>query len=162
MNTKILGRNIHVFVGGKSVALATSHSFNISVSTSDVTTKDDFGMFTNNEATSISWDCSSDHFVSAGTDGHSTADILDLVLIGEKVDVIVSLPRPVNAEVPVGGFVPEDKQADNEFFCYKGKAIITSCSISAPNGERATYSISMTGCGKLEKAYAPTTPEGNK
>lgn len=149
MNSTYKGKNLQVLLNSKSIALATSHSLDISISTVDITTKDDNGMFTNSAAQSVSWTMSSDNLVSYGTDGASTVDVIDMALVGTKVTLIFGLVTPLDASVPTGGFT-KNSTADDAF-AYTGDAIITSVSVSAANGERATYSISFQGCGELKK-----------
>lgn len=92
---------------------------------------------------------SSDNLVSYGTDGASTVDVIDMALVGQKVTLVFGLVDPLDAQVPTGGFTKNS--TDENAFAYTGEAILTSISISAANGERATYSISFQGCGELKK-----------
>lgn len=150
MNKTIKGKNLMVFVDGKSIALATSHTLDITINTIDTTTKDVNGLWTDAEVSNMSWSLSSDNLVSIGTDGHDTASVVDMALEGAKVEVAFSLASPLDSNVPTGGFVPFTHETETEFN-YSGQAIITSVSISASNGEKASYSISFTGCGALSK-----------
>lgn len=149
MNQTIKGKDLMVFLAGKSIALATNHTFEVTANTTDTTTKDDLGKFSNTEVSTIAWSLSSENLVSLeGEDGHNTVDIVDLALAGNKVDVKFSLSKPLGGEVVAGGFTPN---TDVPNTIYSGQAVITSVNINAQNGEKATYSVQFTGAGKLEK-----------
>lgn len=154
MNNTIKGKDLMVFVGGKSIALATNHTLEITANTTDTTTKDTGGRWTDSEVSTMGWTVSSENLVSlAGTDGKTTIDIMDLALAGEKVEVIFSLANPLSSSVdggvvPTGGFVPTSTAGDVK---YSGYAIITSVNINAQNGEKASYNTTFTGVGALTK-----------
>lgn len=61
-----------------------------------------------------------------------------------------AIADPEDDGVPTGGFDVQDATASGSI-SYKGKALITSVSISASATEKSTCSISFTGCGALEK-----------
>lgn len=152
MNTTYKGKNLMVFVNGVSIALATSHTLGITINTTDITTKDSVGKFTDTETTNIQWQITSENLCSFGTDGKSTIDILDLALAGNKVTLKFGLCTPLDSGVPTGGFTPNATASDN--IMYTGDAIITSVNLTANNGERATYQITFTGTGELSKVTA--------
>ena len=147
MNTSYKGKNLQVLMGGKSIALATSHTLSITINTADTTTKDSAGQWQEAEVQSMSWSMTSDNLVSHGTDGHDTKAVIDAALVGNKVTLIFGLASPIDAVVPTGGFTSNTSATDK--FGYTGDAIITSVSMTANNGERATYSITFTGVGAL-------------
>lgn len=149
MNTTYKGKNLQVLLNGKSIALATSHSLDITINTADTTTKDSDGKFLQNETTTIQWSLQSENLCSFGTDGSDTQTVLDLALVGTPVTVVFGLVTPLDAVVPTGGFTVNSTASDK--FAYTGSAIITSISVSANNGEKATYSVTFTGTGALTK-----------
>ena len=51
-------------------------------------------------------------------------------------------------DVPEGGWTPKANTG------YKGKAIITSLELSAPDGENATFSVNLQGTGALDPVTA--------
>ena len=149
MNQTIKGKDLMVFIGGKSIALATNHTLDITANTTDTTTKDDLGKFTNTEVSTIAWSLSSENLVSlTGSDGKNTIDIIDLALAGGKVDVVFSLSKPLGEAVPTGGFIPTTTVGD---VTYSGQAVITSVNVNAQNGEKATYTVQLAGAGALTK-----------
>ena len=65
-----------------------------------------------------------------------------------EVELVFALEKEYKTkadEVPEGGWTPI---ATGQ---YKGKAIITSLEVNAPNGDNATYTATFTGVGALTK-----------
>lgn len=149
MNTNYKGKNLQVLMGGKSIGLATSHSLSITVNTADTTTKDSAGQWSDAEVTTMQWSMTTDNLCSHGTDGSDTEAMIDATLVGAKVTVLFGLVTPIDAQVPTGGFTVNDSATDK--FAYTGQAIITSISVTANNGEKATFSVTFTGVGALTK-----------
>ena len=161
----IRGENLMLFLqkdgGFKSIAYATNHSLNINLSSTETSNKDQgTGTWSTFEAGVLSWDVSSDNLFGTGTDmqGFGYSDLVDLMLNKNQIDVVFALEGDSTSftvgsgkldEVPEGGWKPK-----NEMPYYSGKAIITSISLNAPNGDNASYSVSLQGCGALKKKTA--------
>lgn len=151
------GENLMLFLGGKSIAFATSHTLELSLDTREISTKDNGGKWSEVEAGIISWTMQSENLVGNPGEGKGYDDLVDAMIAREPVDVIFALEGDsTNYDagkldaVPTGGW---SAKASNG---RKGKALITSVSLNAPNGEYATMSISLTGVGALEKVGAIT------
>jgi len=152
MNTSYKGKNLQVLIGGKSIALATSHQLTITANTVDTTTKDDVALWQKAEIGTMTWQLTSDNVCSHGTDGHDTEAIMTAFTAGTAVTVIFGLVQPIDAAVPTGGFTVNSTAADK--IAYTGSALLTSVTLNAPNGERATMSITLTGTGALTAVAA--------
>ncbi|MDR1556796.1 MAG: phage tail protein [Tannerellaceae bacterium] len=145
--TELLGNDLMIFVGGKAIALATSHTLSLTAEMKSTSSKD-----TGNWAASIpggkSWEMTSENVYSADADTTqaSYATLVDKWLADERVEVHFGIPKNADAasEVPSTGWSLPDGS-------YKGYAYISSISANAPNGENATFSVTLTGTGKLSK-----------
>lgn len=140
----------------QSIAYATSHQLNVTMNTKDTSTKDNGnGMWQNSEPGLASWTLQSDNLMSdAAENGLSMNDLFDMFLNRVPVDVAFSLQTnnpdystKLDQEftAPETGWTPD---AANQ---YRGKALITSLNVTAQNGEKATASVTFTGCGNLQK-----------
>ena len=119
-------------VAGELMAHATSASFSISRDLRDSTTKSSAG-WQENLAGLISWEMSGDAFIDIAASDVSMADCFDIV-------TDVTDPIAVAAVFTVGTET------------YTGQAFVTSLSADAGVEENATFSISLTGTGVLDKA----------
>lgn len=146
------GKDFMIFVDGKAIALATSHTLTLNAETSDTASKDS-GMWDDSEVTKLSWEASSESIGSA--DEGTPVDIsyetlLDKCMAGEKVPIICGIPTNVtNDGVPEGGWTAPSETPKQTY--YQGSAIITSVSLTGANGENSQISASFKGVGKLEK-----------
>lgn len=148
----IKGKDFMIFVGGKAIALATSHTLHVAAETSDTSTKDS-GIWNNADISGMSWDASSENFSAAKSEQNvdiSYKEVMKMFLAGEQVDIIAGIPKNItNDGVPDEGWsVPENTSGNQDHF--KGKALITDVSLTAANKENATFSVTLTGVGKLE------------
>lgn len=153
------GENLMVFTGGKSIAFATSHTLELSLDSREISTKDSGGKWSEAEAGKISWSMQTENLVGNPGEGKGYDDLLDLMIAREPIDVVFALEgdsKDYDAQkldaVPTGGW---SAKATNG---RKGKAIITSLSLNAPNGEYATMSATFQGVGALEKLGTITAP----
>lgn len=156
----LAGQDLMVFVNDgtnyKSVAYATSHTLDISMDQTDISTKDaGSGIWQCSEPGMMSWSMTTDNLMAdSAENGLSANDIFDLMLKRKTVDVVFSLQTnnidyetKINEEfqVPSTGWTYDDKNH------YHGKAYITSLSITANNGEKASFNATFTGAGTLMK-----------
>lgn len=113
------------------VAASTSCSIDITTNTSDVSTKDDAdAQFDNPEPTYIDWECSNESFVA------NRKDLRKLVLAWvDSTELNVTYVCGMSDSVA-------------GWSC-TGKAFISSLSVKAAMGEKATVSLSLTGNGTL-------------
>lgn len=155
----IKGESLMLYIGGKSIAFATSHTLELSLDTREISTKDNGGKWSEVEAGIISWTMQSENLVGNPGEGKGYDDLVDAMIARVPVDVVFGLEGDsTNFDdgkldaVPTGGWKPKANSGR------KGKALITSVSLNAPNAEYATMSISLTGVGALEKVGAITAP----
>lgn len=151
MKQSINGSNLMVFYGGKSLALATSHTINFTVNVSEVVTKDS-GIWSSAVATSIAWEGTSDNQAVA-LDYNA---LYDAMVERTPVDFVFGMPTDwsVNGLDDNTEYWTEPATAEEDTIFYKGKAIITNLNLTAPAGDAATYSITFKGVGKLVKTTA--------
>ncbi len=146
------GKDFMIFVDGKAIALATSHTLTLNAETSDTASKDS-GMWDDSEVTKLSWEASSESIGSA--DEQTPVDIsyetlLDKCMAGEKVPIICGIPTNVtNDGVPEGGWTAPSETPKQTY--YQGSAIITTVSLTGANGENSQISASFKGVGQLVK-----------
>lgn len=157
----ISGSDLMLFVerDGKkrSIAYATSHSLEINADTRDVSTKDNGnGVWQASEVGMMSWSTGSENLCCLD-DPHGIGynELVEIMLKREPIECVFALQNSITDytdkidkefEVPADGWKYD---ATNN---YHGKAIITSLSLTAQNGERANYSVSLQGVGALLKA----------
>jgi hypothetical protein len=144
-----------LFVNGKSIAFATSHTFSptATVTETSTVTKDTIGNAATNIVTGYSWTISSDNVMAwpgdtANTDspaGNTYKDLLNLLIAGTKVDVIFSLSTDFDTTT---GWEPAGTQVS-------GSGYVTDASVTADVESNATFSVTITGTGGL----TVTTPE---
>lgn len=152
----LLGQNIQLYVAGESIAFAKNSQIDISVDTVDVSNKD-FGGYEAVEAGLVKWTMSSENLVANKRSGKGFDDLMDLLLKKEAVEVIFGTKDAVvdrNDEytVPETGGWPVPTKGG-----WKGKALITSLSMSTPNAEQSTMNVTLTGCSPLTKVAAEAT-----
>lgn len=144
--SKIKGGDMMLFFGGKSISYATSHTLTISGETQDTSNKDEGGGdWQSQEVGILSWEASTENMYSADGAGNNFDDLFDLMIKKTPVDAIFAHKAESTVDVPDTGWTPQASSG------YKGKVVITSLELNAPNGEYATFSASFTGVGALQK-----------
>lgn len=151
--TPINGSDLMVFLKGSasdyiSIAFATSHSLSLSTETVETSSKDTGGKWTAQAPRKLSWSTTTENLFSVEGEGKVFADLFDLWAGRTEVELVFALEADYETkkdEVPEGGWTPI---ATGQ---YKGKAIITSLEVNAPNGDNATYTATFTGVGALTK-----------
>lgn len=143
--SKIKGGDMMLFLQGKSISFATSHTLSISGETQDTSNKDEGGGdWQSQEVGILSWEASTENMYSADGQGDNFDDLFDLMVAKTPIDAVFAKKSQNTTNVPDGGWTAGTSG-------YKGKVVITSLELNAPNGEYATYSASFTGVGALEK-----------
>ena len=114
------------------IASSTNCSLDITANTADAAAKDDpgNGMFDNSEFTNYSWSASNESFI---VDINYLAYLLDLVING-------------NGEVDMQ--FGNDANYYGNKFAKQGRAIISSLTVDAANGDFAKLSLSLDGNGE--------------
>ena len=153
----ILGQNIQLWIGDKTIAFAKTASFNVNVEEIDVSTKDEGG-YSTFEAGLINWEMSSENLIGDPRSGLGFDDLMDLILAKAPVKVVYGVKDVVTGraeeyKVPdTGGWAKPTTGTR-----YEGEAIITSLSQTSPNGEVSTLSISLKGRSPLKKVAGTAT-----
>lgn len=141
----------------KSIAFATNHTLDINMEQMDSSTKDNgVGYWTNAEPGMMSWSMSTENLMSdSAENGLSYNDLFELMLKRETVEVYFSLQTnnvDYSAKLGEEFEVPSTGWTYDSTNNYHGKAFITSLSVTATNGEKASYSATFTGAGALLKS----------
>lgn len=149
MSKIIMGEKLQLWLDKACLAMATNLSVELSADNVEVSCKDN-GRWSNSRLGKISYTISSDCLFA--TDEYSK--LVDAMVQNKPLDIVfatvsnfdnnTTAPDEDGFVVPTGGW----KSAND---LYSGKAIITSLSLSANNGEVSTYSISLNGVGPLVK-----------
>jgi hypothetical protein len=137
----IAGKKLMVFLDGKSIAYATSHSVDLSSSTSEVAHKDIQNWGVENVTMSTSWTMSSDSLFAFEGAGNTIQTLLNAWQNGTKVDVVFALSGTFNSST---GWTIDTSETT-----LSGEGVITSLNISADTSDNATYSVTITGSGDL-------------
>lgn len=138
-----------LFLAGKSIAFATSHTLEISAETSDTSNKDEGGGdWASSEISKLSWSASSENLFTTNGNGASYDTLFDYMVKKTPIDAVFGLKSEATTDVPTEGWTAATTGV------YTGKVVITSLSLNAPNGEYATYSAQFTGVGELKKKTA--------
>lgn len=137
------GNELMLFLNNQSLALATSHSLSITGNTLDIASKD-HGVWGASEVGTISWEISSENLY---TDDYHT--LFNSMITRQPVTAVFGQPNNYNVnglDASTNYWAP-DSSVGAKY--YEGPALITSLELNAPNGENATYSITLTGNGAL-------------
>lgn len=158
-NTKIRkGNDLMIFIGGKSVAFATSHQLSTTLESETIQSKDS-GYDGVNIPKSITWEITSENLFIDG----EYSKLFEKQLKKEYVDIVFGIGKragsaPGNGTTPETALQPNNPQdASSAIYWtyetnapyYTGKALITSLSVSASAGETATYSATFQGSGSI-------------
>ena len=148
MGQVINGGDLMLFIGGKSIAFATSHKLSINVETVETSSKDTGGKWVSKAARQISWNCSTENLYSNDGEGVNFDQLFDMLVARNEVQAVFCLEKDYANkadEVPEGGWIPSTAGT------YSGKVIITALEANAPNGDNATFTASFEGVGALTK-----------
>ena len=151
-NTIVKGQELMLFMGGKSIAFATSHTLTVTGNTTDISSKD-HGFFAASSLTSITWEISSENLYTDGA-----YDKLFDAMVNKRVPVDVVFGHYTDDKTLALSGIADDPEHESwtapsgaSTVYYTGKAYITSLTANAANGDNATFSITLSGVGKLEQ-----------
>ena len=151
----IKGGDLMLFVNGKSIGFATSHSLSISADTKETTSKDSGGKWQSSEVGILSWTASSENLCADKAEGVGYDELFDMMIARKPITGVFALEGNSTDlaegkldKVKTGGWTP--KASDG----YTGHMVITSLEKNAPNGENATFTAQFTGVGELKKVSA--------
>lgn len=141
----VKGDELMLFMDGKSLAYATSHTLTLSTTMQDISSKD-HGVFGAQIAGNRTWEISTENLY---TDKYF--DVLyDVYLSGKPVTVVFAHAKDYD---PVG--IIDKKECwqpdTTSVIYYEGKAVITNLNVTANTGEMSTLSATLTGQGALEQ-----------
>ena len=140
----VLGKDMMLFAEAKAIALATSCKVGVSAETIDTQSKDS-GIWAEKDIKKLAWNASSENTFSAD-EGANSYDALFALMIAHK---------PITLKFGVVGNADENEMPEGGWTLapgfYAGKAVITSLEANAPDGDKATFSISFEGSGPLKK-----------
>lgn len=138
---QVLGKDLMLFVNGKAIALATSCKIGVSAETIDTQSKDS-GVWNEKDIKKIGWNCSSENCFSADADINSYDKLFVLMVAAQPIDIAFGIPSNKANGLPAAGWTLPAKP-------YQGKALITSLELNAPDGDKATFSVTLDGTGEL-------------
>lgn len=148
MNKTTKGGDMMVFVGGKSIACATSHTRTVTMETKETSSKDSGGKWGTSEAGILGWSARSENISSTGEAGLTYDDLLEKMINREPVTLVMGPKNETADAVPETGWTPKTGQG------WTGTAYITNVEENQPNGDNATFTVDFTGTGPLEKVPA--------
>jgi TP901-1 family phage major tail protein len=131
---------------GKSIAYATAHTLTLSGETVDVSSKD-HGIWGASEVNKITWEITSENLYT----DEAYESLFDIMMAREAITVSFGHKAENDPEKTVvdGDY---ENSAPVSTSVYTGKAFITSLVANANSGENATFSVTLTGAGKIVKA----------
>ena len=147
-NTIIKGRDLMLFNNDKSIAYATNHTISITANTADVSSKD-HGVYGGTEVVSFSWEIQSENLYTEAA-YNELFDAMIAGASGTKLTVKFGLKSESGDGTVVDG--DHTNWTPKASGYYTGECYITSLQANAPNGENATFSVTLQGVGKIERA----------
>lgn len=126
----------------KAMGAATNHTLNASREVLETSNKDT-GIFGDNEAGKFTWSISVDAMLIFS----DYSELMDSMLLGEKLRAAFAVAENADS---VGG-KPESGWIIDKSQGYEGEVLITELTANAPDGDKATYTATLTGCGPLTK-----------
>ena len=148
MGQVINGGDLMLFLGGTSIAFSTSHKLSISAETVETSSKDNGGKWVAKAVRKLSWNMSTENLYSLEGAGKTYDDLFTMMTGRTEIDAIFTVEKDYATkadEVPEAGWVPMTTGQ------YKGKVVITSLELNAPNGDNATFTASFEGVGAVTK-----------
>ena len=139
----IKGDDLMLFDAGKSLAFATAHTLTITADAVDISSKD-HGIWGGNEVNKIKWEITSENLYTVAT----YDSLFEKMVAREAIKVYFGTKSQND---------PDKTVADGDFANwtgasgYAGNAFITSLTANANTGENATFSVTLTGTGKISK-----------
>ena len=148
MGQVINGGDLMLFLGGTSIAFSTSHKLSISAETVETSSKDNGGKWVAKAVRKLSWNMSTENLYSLEGAGKTYDDLFTMMTGRTEIDAIFTVEKDYATKadkVPETGWTPMTTGQ------YKGKVVITSLELNAPNGDNATFTASFEGVGALTK-----------
>lgn len=151
MVTKIKGENLMIFykenAGYQSIGLATSHTLQISTSTSSESNKDEGGLWESQTVNSMNWSISTEN-LNCGTNFDT---LFRLMTSGEPIQVVFGHKAENQRSLDNLPFWTPDEVGNHPCYLYKGEASISNLQLNAPSGENSTLTAEFSGIGELKQ-----------
>lgn len=145
----IKGRDLMLFdSSGKSYAFATNHTLTITAETTDISSKD-HGIWGASEVARYSWEITSENLFT--TDNYNA--LFDSMIGGKPITIRFGIKSQTDNTKTVADGDLENWTSSTTGY-YEGNVYITSLVANANNGENATYSVTLTGSGKINRKTA--------
>jgi len=146
------GRDLMLFdENDHSFAYSTNHQLALQIETQSIATKDN-GIFDSKYVSNISWEITSENL--ATSEYHN---LFYYAITHDPIKVKFGIKQEVAENITVADGNLPYWTLDGEQLYYVGKVIINSLQLSANNGEKASYSITLSGVGKLVQTDDLTT-----
>ena len=153
----LMGEKVQLWVKDKSgatptcLAMATSLSVEISADATDISSKDS-GRWSSSLLGKISWTASASNLFTVA----DYSKLIDVMVANTPIEIVFATVK--NYDTVTSGTTDSEGMFTNtpavwesNDDMYHGKVIVNSISLSANNGEVATYDVSFTGVGALQK-----------
>lgn len=151
MATKIKGENLMIFYKEnavyRSIAFATSHTLQISTSTSSDSNKDEGGLWQSQEVQSMNWSISTENLNC----GSNFDTLFQLMTSGQPIDVVFAHKAESQRSLDNLPYWTPDEEGTSNQYLYKGKASISNLQLNAPSGENSTLTAEFSGIGELKQ-----------
>lgn len=155
MGKIIMGEKVQLWVKDNSgatptcLAMATSLSVEISADATDISSKDS-GRWASSLLGKISWTASASNLFTVA----DYSKLIDVMVANTPIEIVFATVK--NYDTVTSGTTDSEGMFTNTPFesnddMYHGKVIVNSISLSADNGQVATYDVSFTGVGALQK-----------
>lgn len=149
-NNYIFGEELQLFLDGKSIAKAKTHTLTITSDTIDVSSKDD-GFYGASIPGKINWEISAENIYTekAFDELYAKAQARQVfeVVFGRVKDYNPEgLPAPIQTDQT--SYWSPDSTAHTT---YTGKVTLTNMTLNANNGEVTSFSATLKGVGALKQ-----------
>lgn len=140
------GKDLMISLGGKTIALATSCTINITRAMNSASSKDD-GAWDSPVPGDMTWDCSSEANFSADANDTNNQEAFSSLfaaqVAGTPLDIVFGVvSNPSSGGVPDGGWTLKGM--------YSGQAYVSELSANAAKNSPATFSVKLNGSGELK------------
>ena len=143
-NNYIFGEELQLFLGGKSIAKAKTHTLTINSDTIDVSSKDD-GFYGASIPGKINWEISAENIYTE----KAFDELYAKAQARQVFEVVFGRVANYNAE----GLGEQDAWAPDsvKHTTYTGKVTLSNMTLNANNGEVTSFSATLKGVGALKQ-----------
>ena len=150
-NINIFGAELQIFLGGKSIDKAKTHTLTITSNTIDVSSKDD-GFYGASIPGKINWEISAENIYTE----KAFDELYAKAQARQVFDVVFG--RVANYNVEGLGETEAWTPDSVKHTTYTGKVTLTNMTLNANNGEVTSFSATLKGVGALKQVKG-TNPE---